>query len=147
MPNYPDIEGFAYSFSRAELHVAGRIFTAIKSVEASQPTEVGAVHGTRSYPLAQTVGRADIGEGTVHFSDEAERAIFFQTLGQAYRERVWTLTWILTAPRRAPIAMKCIGCRVVDDPTNHEEGADALGGEVKFKFMRMERDGLRAHSR
>jgi hypothetical protein len=145
-PQYPDVEGFAYSFSRGELTLAGRIFTAITSVQTDQPTEEGAVQGTRPYPLKTTVGTMAPGEGTVTFSDEEERQAFLTLLGDAYREKRWTLSWVLTAPGKPPIKKVCYGCRVLSDPDADEYGPDPLGGDILFSYLYQTKNGKVAHS-
>lgn len=146
MAEYPDTEGFAYSFSKAELTMNGKIYTGIGNVEADQPTEEEAVKGTRPYPLARTVGTMDLGEGTVTFTDEAERQRFIDDLGDEYREKTWTLTWILTAKNRPPIKKVAYGCRCLSEPDADEEGPTPLGGDITFSFMYMTRNGKRAHA-
>ena len=146
MPNYPETEGFAYGFQRAELTLQGVIYTGISSVEIDQPTEEGAVMGTRPYPLKRTMGQMEMGEGTITFSDEGERQRFIDGLGNAYREKVFSLTWLLTAPNTPAIKKECIGCRVLSDPTSHESGTDALGGDITFSFMYCKTNGKAPHS-
>lgn len=138
---YPDTEGFAYSFERAELKAGTKIITAISNVSLDQPTEESAVHGTKPYPIRRTLGRKDLGEGTVTFTDEGERQAFIDSLGDAYEEKTWTLTWILTSPGRPNIKRVAYGCRVLSLPVEDEGGADALGGDMTFSFMYMTHNG------
>jgi hypothetical protein len=143
---YPDTEGFAYSFQRAELSMGTKIYTAISNVEADQPTEEGVVKGTRSYPLATTPGTMDAGAGTVTFSDEGERQRFIDDLGDAWREKRFTLTWTLTAPNKPNIKKVAHGCRVLSEPDGDEEGPDPLGGDITFSYLYMTRNGKVPHS-
>ena len=143
---YPDIEGFAFSFGRSELSVNDRVFTAISNVSIDQPTESEAVKGTSPTPLAETEGTMDLGEGTLTFSDDRERMDFIDSLGDAYRTKKWTLSWVLrntTAGTEKQI--KCYGCRVVGNPIDHGEGAAALGGDISFKFIEHTIDGKKPH--
>lgn len=132
---YPNLEGFAYSFSRAELSLAKRIFTAISNVEFDQPTSEGVVMGTRPWPLARTEGEMGIGEGTVTFSDESERLQFIDLLGNGWRTAVWDLSWMLTAQGAPVVKLACKGCRVLSNPISHATGEEALGGDITFSFM------------
>lgn len=132
---YPDLEGFGYSFSRAELSLDRRIFTAITSVQFDQPTTEAAIMGTRPWPLKRTEGNMELGEGTVTFSDEAERTLFIDQLGNGWRNRIWTLSWILTSRGSPAVKLACHGCRVLSNPIAHEQGEAALGGDITFSFM------------
>ena len=149
--DYPDIQSYAYSFQHAELSIGARIFTAIAGVEIDQPTEEGVVMGTRPYPLKRTAGQMEMGEGTITFSDEGERQQFIDELGNGYREKIWSLTWVLSGPNAgssagASIKKECIGCRVLSDPTSHESGTDALGGDITFSFMYCKTNGKAPHT-
>lgn len=146
MIGYPDLEGFAYSFHRAELALGPRIFIAITNVSFDQPTTEGGVKGTRPWPLARTAGSMDIGEGTVTFSDEAERMRFLGTLGDAFREKIWGLSWTLASPRRPLVKLAAYSCRVLGNPFDHAEGEDALGGDINFSFLNHTVNGRAPHS-
>lgn len=144
--NYPETEGFAFTFARAELSLNGRIYTAISGVEIDQPTESSAVKGTSPYPLSETEGTMDKGEGTITFSDERERIDFINDLGEAYRTKKWTLSWVLKGSGLATEKkFECLGCRVLSNPISHEEGADALGGDITFSFLVFTVDGKKPH--
>lgn len=147
MPKYPDTEGYAYSFDRAELTLDGTIYTAISNVEIDQPTEEGSVKGTKSYPLARTIGSMDLGEGTITFSDDAERLDFIDKLGDAWREKTWPLSYVISAPGRTSKKIACKGCRVLSNPVSHESGPDALGGDIIFSFMEHTINGKSPHSK
>ena len=146
MTKYPDVEGFAYSFARGELSCGVHIYTAIGGVDTDQPTEEGVVKGTRSYPLARTPGTMNLGAGTVKFTDEGERQRFVDDLGNNWREKVFTLKWILTAPGRPNITKVAVGCRCLSDPTSDEEGPDPIGGDITFSYMYQTRNGKVPHS-
>lgn len=145
MAGYPDLEGFAYQFSRGEISLGRKIYTAITNVSFAQPTTNAGVFGTRPWPIAQTEGDMELGEGTITFSDEAERQRFLDDLGNGYRSKTWKLSWILTAKGRPPIKFTCYGCKVNDDPVEHERGEEALGGDVTFSFMSFTRNGKAPH--
>ena len=144
--NYPDTKGFAYSFARAEITLNKRIYTAISSVSIDQPTEEGSVKGTSSRPLARTVGTMDLGEGTLTFSDDRERIDFIDDLGDGFREVIWDLTYVLRASNGQERKISCISCRVLGNPFEHEEGADALGGDISFSFMNHTVNGKQPHT-
>ncbi len=146
----PDYEGQGYSFHRGELTVAGEIFTAFTNIKADQPTENAAIHGTQAFPLNDTEGVMDLGEGSITWSDVAEIVRLVEVLakkasGDGYRTVKWSLMWILTAPGRPNIKKECFGCRQLSEPTDDERGAEALGGETTFSFMAMAINGKFPH--
>jgi hypothetical protein len=147
---YPDYEGQGYSFHRGELTIAGEIFTAFTNIKADQPTENGAIHGTQAFPLNDTEGVMDLGEGSITWSDVAEIVRLVEVLdkkanGEGYRTIKWSLMWILTSPGRPNIKKECFGCRLLSEPTDDERGAEALGGETTFSFMAMSTNGKFPH--
>ena len=145
--NYPDTEAFAYSFSRCEIALDGRIYTAITSISIDQPTEEGEVKGTRPAPIARTQGTMSLGEGSVTFSDDRERLDFIDALGDAYREKIWTASYVMRGSKAgSERKIECFGCRVLSNPFEHEEGADALGGDIGFSFMSHKINGKSPHS-
>jgi hypothetical protein len=144
--SYPDLEGFAYSFARAECSLDGNIYSAITNVSFSQPTEEGTVKGTRPYPLARTEGTMGLGTGTITFSDERERLDFIDALGDAYRNKIWGLPCVLRGQDEREIILECISCRVLDASIDHSEGAEALGGDIEFSFMSHKINGKSPHT-
>lgn len=143
---YPDTQGFAYSFARAEITMNGRVWTAISSISIDQPTEEGEVKGTKPYPLARTEGTMGLGEGSVTFSDERERMDFIDALGDAYRTKVWDVSYVLRGVSTGTEKkVECFGCRVLSNPIEHEEGADALGGDIGFSFLSHKINGKSPH--
>ena len=145
--SYPDLEGFAYSFASAELSLNGNIYTAVTGVSFEQGTEEGTVKGTSPYPIARTVGTLGLGTGTITFSDDRERLDFIDDLGDGYREVIWGLTWILKGKDERQVKLECISCRVLNNPIDHSEGAEALAGEVEFSFMTHKINGKSPHAR
>ncbi len=135
LPNYPDLERFAYQFNRAELNANRRIWTAVKKVSFDQPVTEGAVHGTRPWPLQRTEGKMDLGEGSLTWSTEAARIGFIDSLGDGFLSKTWNLTWILRSKGCPDVKMACFGCKILSTPVDHEEGEAALEGEMPFSFM------------
>ena len=144
--SYPETEAFALSFARAELTMDSNIYTAISSVSIDQETSSEAVKGTSPYPLSQTEGTMDLGTGTVTFSDERERLDFIDNLGEAYRNKLWTLSWVVrNTDNGSEKQIKCVGCRVTSAPIDHSEGAEALGGDINFNFINYTINGKNPH--
>lgn len=144
--NYPETEGFAYVFARAELTLNGNIYTAISSVSIDQPTEEEAVKGMSPTPLSRTEGTMGLGEGTITFSDDRERMDFIDDLGDAFRTKLWGLSYVLrNTTTGSEKQVKCVGCRVLSNPIDHSEGAEALGGDITFSFIEHTINGKRPH--
>lgn len=145
MSNYPNFEGFAYSFQRAELSCGTHIYVAISNVSADQPTTEGVVKGTRPYPLATTEGEMDVGDGSLTFSDVGEWSRFLDDLGDGWRSKRWSLKWTLTAVGAPAIRKACQGCRVLSNPLDHSGGEEALAGEITFSFLSHTVNGKSPH--
>ncbi len=71
---------------------------------------------------------------------------FLSDLGEAYREVIFGATYVMRGSAGDEKKITLVGCRVLDDPLEHEEGADALGGEIVISFMEKLVDGKRPHS-
>jgi hypothetical protein len=140
-------KGFGYSFARAELTLNGKIYTGISGVSIDQPTEREAIKGSNPTPRAQTEGTMGLGEGTITFSDEAERLDFIDALGDGYRQKVWGLLYVLRATdgSRAERRIECSDCCVTGNAFEYEEGAAALGGEIAFSFLSHKVNGKSPH--
>ena len=87
----------------------------------------------------------DKGEGTITFSDERERLDFIDDLGDGYRKVKWELSWVLRGTDGDEKKIACQGCRVLSNPFSHEEGADALGGDIGFSFLSHTVNGHKPH--
>jgi len=142
---YPDTENFAYNFNRAELNLDGTIYVAISNVTFDQATTSAGVYGTRPFPLYVTEGNVAVGAGTITFSEEEDRIRFIESLGNNFRQKRWTLTWILSSPNRPNITLTCKGCRVLSTPFAHAQGDDALGGDITFDALTHTVNGLAPH--
>jgi hypothetical protein len=145
MSGYPDLERFAYGFGRAELNIGAKIVTAISNVQFDQPTTEAGVMGTRPFPILRTEGNMGMGDGTITFSDEAERIAFIEALGNGYRNKIWTLNWTLVSRNSPAVNLACYGCRVLGNPVAHQQGDEALGGDISFSFMYYTVNGLTPH--
>jgi hypothetical protein len=136
---------FASSWQKSELHAGGKIYTEITGVQGDQPTTRSAVKGTSPYPLDQTVGSMDLGEGTITFSTETERARFISDQGQNYREKKIPMLWIARGVGKPEVKHEFFDCTILSEPLDHSDGEDALGGEVTFTFQRKTINGLNPH--
>ena len=132
---YPDTEGFAFDFSRAEIRLGRNIYTAFENVSHNQPIEEGVVFGAAAEPLKRTRGQLQIGEGSLEWSDFEEGMKFLEDLGEGWQEKVFTTTITYSAPGKKPIKVTLNGCRLLDAEFDHGQGADALPMSMPFSFM------------
>lgn len=146
--NYPDQEGYALAFVSGELTMNGKIYIGISNVSIAQPTNEGHIKGTKGVPIKRTPGEQDMGEGTVTFSDEEARADFIDDLGDGYRDKTWSLTWIKRNKKTGRLVRyEATSCRSLDEPVDDGEGEDATSGDVNFSFMEYKINGKRPHIR
>lgn len=145
---YPSHEGFGYAFGYAELSCGAikgrRIYSLIDSIDFDQPTTDAAVYGTRPYPIKRSTGQMELGQFTIHFSDEGERSALIQEAADlareagaaGFRDALWDLTWFITTPdgTSPPIKYELFGCRILSTPVAHQSGEEALGGDVSGSF-------------
>lgn len=145
---YPLTDGFAVDFSKAEIDVAGRIFTAIANVSFSQPIEEGMIRGTSAKVLARTEGQKDMGDGMLEFSDIAEYREFRKHVaglpkaGGRFSGGIWELSVTYKVSEDDVITAVCRSCRALDSEFDHEEGPDGLPVGVPFSFLEREIDGI-----
>lgn len=147
MPNYPDTDGFALSFSRAEIDIGGRLFVAIESISASQALSEGVVFGAAAEPLARTEGQNEIGKGSIEWSSLQEAFEFLKHLkslpgARGWKRKLFNITSIWTTPDGSEShVVEYRSCRVLDFDESHKQGADAAHATMPFSFMRRLIDG------
>lgn len=146
MPSYPQYEGYAYTFQRAELSLGTSIYVGIRNVSIDQPTTEGVVMGTRPWPLKRTEGEMGMGDGTVEFSDIEDMVRFITELGNGWRTKLWSLSWQLTAPNAPIVKIACQSCRILSNPFDHGTGEEALGGQIGFSFLTHTVNGMVPHT-
>jgi len=139
--NAPDVENFAYDFSRAEINFGGKVYTAISNISHNQALEEGVIRGTKARVLKRTRGALGLGEGSVDFSDFEEAVRMVEDFGDGWGEKIFTATIVYTAPTKPSITYKLIGCRWLDMEIEHEEGAEGLPATLPFSFMEREING------
>jgi hypothetical protein len=137
----PDLENFAFDFSRAEINLNRKIYTAFSNVSHNQPLEEGVIRGTKAHVLKRTRGAVGIGEGSLEFSDFEEAVVFTEDLGDGWAEIVFPVLIIYTAPKKTPIKYELLSCRLLDHEIDHGEGADGLPATLPFSFMRRKING------
>lgn len=149
MPNYPDKDGFAFSFSRAEIDVGGRLFTAIRSVSHSQELEEGIVRGASSEPLARTDGELGMGEGEIAWASVEEHDDFLDHLSKqpgppGYMRKLFPILVVYTSAdgtRSRKVELE--SCRMLNSDESAETGPDPVEVTTPFSFMRRKINGLR----
>ncbi|GMV19461.1 MAG: hypothetical protein AMXMBFR56_76850 [Polyangiaceae bacterium] len=150
MPNYPDRDGFAFSFSRAEIDIGGRLFMAIKNITHSQKLEEGVVQGASSEPLARTDGSMGMGEANIEWGSVEEHDDFLAHLakqpgGPGYMRKLFPILVIYTSAdgtRTRKVELE--SCRVLDSDENAATGPDPVEVSTPISFMRRKINGLRA---
>lgn len=150
MPNYPDRDGFAFSFSRAEIDIGGRLFMAIKGITHSQKLEEGVVPGASSEPLARTDGSMGLGEANIEWGSVEEHDDFLAHLakqpgGPGYMRKLFPILIIYTSAdgtRTRKVELE--SCRVLDSDENGASGPDPVEVSTPISFMRRKINGLRA---
>lgn len=140
----PDVENFAFDFSRAEINFNGKVYTAISNISHNQPIEEGEIRGTKAQVIKRTRGAQGLGEGNIEFSDFEEAVSFIDALGDGWSEKIFPVTIVYSAPNKPAITWKLFGCRLLDCEIDHSEGADALGATLPFSFMEREVNGKKA---
>ncbi len=143
---YPQTEGFAHGWARTEFNINGQVVVAVTKVSADQPTEEGEVRGACVEPIGRTEGEMKMGTLTVTFSTEKARQKVLSKLGNAWREKTFTVKYTAKAKGEADIKWAYYGVRVLSEPVDHGAGTDALGGDITCSFMSHTRNGLSPHS-
>lgn len=136
-----DLEHYAYSFSHAIIKVADRQFTAISNVTFLQNIERSAVMGTLRKPLKRSAGQAQLGEGSLTFSDLKEAMGFYEALGDDPSSASFAVDFTLTNGPDTD-SFELLGCNVSSFSANFEAGADALGLEQAFTFLDLKINGV-----
>lgn len=141
---FPLTEGKAVDFTRCEIDLNGKIYTAISNISGSQPIEEGVPRGTRAEPLARTRGSLQIGDGEIEWSMLEEAFQFIADLGDGWQEKVFTATKTYTTDAIGTVKVEYFGCRILDTELDHSEGSDALGATMPFSFLSRKVNGKKA---
>lgn len=148
MVAYPDKDGFAFSFSRAEIDIAGRLFTAIRSIQQSQALEEGVVRGAASEPLARTDGELGMGEATIEWGSVEEHDDFLAHLAKQPGAPGWgrklfnVLIVYTSADGTRTRKVELISCRALDSDETGEAGPDPTMPSMPVSFLRRKINGL-----
>ena len=146
---YPDKDGFALSFSNAEIDVAGRLFKAIRSVSHSQELEEGVIRGSSSEPLARTDGELGMGEGEIVWSSVEEHDDFIKHLSAqpgapGYMRKLFPILIVYaSADGTRSRNVELESCRMLNSDESAETGPDPVEVTTPFSFMRRKINGLR----
>jgi hypothetical protein len=134
-------DGFAFDFSRGELDLDGKIYTAIESISASQPVEEGVINGSSFGPIARTRGQKQMGDGTIEFSDVEEAADFLMRLAESPEGilgKIWQASYVLRMPNDPSRVLKVElrSCRLLDFEIDWSQGSDGLPMSMPFSFLK-----------
>ena len=132
-----DLNNFAFSFSHARISIGGKQFIGIKSVSVNQSIVEEAVYGTEAQPIGRSVGRIEMGRGSLTFSDFGEGSDFWQALGNQPYLGIWDLDYTLEKGDGSVTSILCQACRITGLGVEHDNGPDALEVSFPFSFLRM----------
>lgn len=139
-----DLNQFAFSFSHGTITLNDVIFTGIGSISGDQSIDRSAVYGTARGPSAMSQGQVGLGEGSVTFNDLKEGMEFYKTLADSAADAsraIFACEYTLENSAGETIRIDMIACSLSNFSFDFENGADALGIEFPFNFMRMKVDG------
>jgi len=141
MAKFPDLEGFAFSFSHGKIKLNDKQYTAIEDISISQGLEEGTVMGASQKVLRRSAGQLTIGDGTVTFSDYEEAQQFIEDLGDKPLNKIWACEYVLENESGVVKQIECQSCRVLTLSVSHAQGPGALGMELPFSFLLMKVNG------
>ncbi len=142
-----------YSFSRAELTVGTKIYTHFTNITSSQPTEEGEPGmGASPYPLTFDEGAMSRGTFEIEWSDIGKRNECIADLAaeaekqgvKGYRNAVFPLSYVMTAPGRPQQVIDLEECRLLDEPDEASQGS-LIGGQMSGTFSKKLINGLPPH--
>ena len=139
-----DLQAFAYSFSHGIIKFDDVQYTGISNISGDQAVDRSAVYGTGRAPQAKSAGQIGLGEGSVTFSDLKEGFQFYEALAAAAKNAavaVFSCAYGLEKDQGAVISFGMLGCSLTSLSFDHENGADALGVEFPFDFLRLKVNG------
>jgi hypothetical protein len=139
--NFPDVSGFAFSFSHAVIKTDDRQWTCVDGVKISQDLNDAPVYGTSRAPVKRSAGQLQMGQGSLRFSDFEEATDFFRSLKPDPFMKLWTLDYTLVNEIGTVRSIECRACRLVSVSFDHQAGVEAVGGEFPFSFLSMRIDG------
>lgn len=141
---FPKVNGKIFDFSRVEIDLGGKIYTAFAGVKYKQPIEEGILFGAASEPLGRTRGQLQIGDAELDWSSLEESQSFIDDMGDGYLETEFTCSVTFAAPSCSPIKHVLFGCRLLSVEDDHSSGSDALGETMPFSFLYMTRNGKKS---
>lgn len=136
-----DLEQYAFSFSHAIIKLDDTQFTAISNVAFSQAIERSGVFGTKRTPLKKSAGQVGLGEGTITFSDLEEAMQFYASLGDEASLAVFAIDITFSNEAGDTRSFECIGCSLTEMSGDFAAGADAMGLDYPYDFLRLKVDG------
>ncbi len=132
-----DLNNFAYSFSHAQIRIGGKQFVGIRNVSVNQDLVESAVYGTDAQPIGRSVGRVEMGRGSITFSDFEEGSDFWESLGNQPLLAIWDLDYALVKDDGQVRSIACTSCRITSVGVEHDNGPDALEVAFPFSFLRL----------
>jgi hypothetical protein len=137
-----DLESYAFSFQHGIIKLRDKQYTALSNVGGNQGIERSAVYGTSAKPLKRSAGQAQLGEGTVTFSDLKEALEFYADLGTNPSAVNFNVDATFANPNGDTASIEYIGCNISGFNSAFENGSDALTLEVPFTYMMTRINGV-----
>lgn len=140
-----DLNQYKASYSQFRILLNDVIYTGISNISASQDVDRSGVWGTGQTPQGMSQGQVGLGEGNVTFSDLEEGHRFFRALRDTAANAalaVFSCEYSLELSNGEVISYELVGCSLSGFSVDFEQGADALGVEIPFQFLRMNIDGV-----
>ena len=132
---YPDNEGFAFSFSHAIIKANDRQFIAIGNITFDQTIDRGAVYGTDRRPLKLSAGQVSVGTGTITFSDLQEAMDFYASLGDNASAKRFTVDVTFANEAGQVQSFELRGCCLSGISGDFANGADPMGLDMPFSYL------------
>jgi len=141
---YPDIAGFAFSWSSVEIEIAGiKNVVATKSLKYRDPLQIGKIYGTSSRPIGRTRGQtAPTGTWEVYRSGWDQIMVDVVAAAAAggkigFAEQAFPITVSYREPSNPlqTVCDKLLGVRIHSPEAGGQEGTDPLTVTFELDIM------------
>jgi hypothetical protein len=142
------INGIAHSWGSVKLTIGGEKYSGVSSVTYSDKLEIaygygmGAGHRPRSISRGKYTPEQVVMKCEAATADQIRKQLARLGNGKSYGIAQVVIVLQYLEPSDLPITIKFDKCRLVEDNTSDEEGADVLTVELKFAPFGIERNGL-----
>ena len=139
MADYPQINGYAYSFASVELNFDGSIIRGVKDINYTMGMERGEQRGTDSRKQARTRGDASPSGDVTMFRKDFDEVI--DKFGEGYLHRVFTVT-VTYAEDGSPTRTDTLeGCMFEEIGHSNSQGTDPTEVALTLNIMNIKING------